>query len=271
MPELPEVETTRRGIRPVLKGRRIEAVIVRQRALRWPVPSRLNALAARQVIHDVQRRGKYLLLQLAQGTILIHLGMSGHLRVLKQTETPGKHDHVDILVEGSRLLRLTDPRRFGAVLWIKGNPAEHPLLAHLGPEPLERSFNGASLYAGSRGRRVAIKAFIMDSRQVAGVGNIYANEALFQAGIRPSRPAGRLKLEECEALAGAIKQVLAKAVRAGGTTLRDFRSAKGKRGYFQQQLSVYGRGRMPCVLCGEPLKETRQGQRSTVYCSACQA
>lgn len=271
MPELPEVETTRCGIEPCVQGRVIKAAVVRQRALRWPVPRNLNALLAGNKVQAVTRRGKYLLLKLETGTLLIHLGMSGHLSVIRATVAPQKHDHVDILFEQGTVLRLTDPRRFGAVLWVKGNPLDHVLLAHLGPEPLEDEFDGAYLFNISRGRKAAVKSFIMDSKIVVGVGNIYVNEALFLAGIRPSRGAGRLNREQCDTLANTIKKVLAKAIAAGGTTLRDFRSVEGRAGYFQQELQVYGRGGMPCLQCGSLLKETRLGQRSTLYCPLCQA
>jgi len=270
MPELPEVETTRCGIEPYVKGRVIKSAMVRQRALRWPVPRNLNALLASNKVQAVTRRGKYLLLKLETGTLLIHLGMSGHLSVVSPAVVPQKHDHVDIVFQHGQILRLTDPRRFGAVLWIKGNPLDHALLVHLGPEPLEEEFDGAYLFNISRGRKVAIKSFIMDSKIVVGVGNIYANEALFLAGIRPGRGAGRLTRAQCDTLTNTIKEVLAKAIAAGGTTLRDFRSAEGRAGYFQQELQVYGRGGMPCWQCGSLLKEIRLGQRSTFYCPLCQ-
>lgn len=271
MPELPEVETTRRGIEPCVKGLVIQSTVVRQRALRWPVPRNLHALLAGRRVLTVTRRGKYLLLKLDMGTLLIHLGMSGHLCMVSASLLPQKHDHVDVVFEGGNVLRFTDPRRFGAVLWIKDNPLDHVLLAHLGPEPLSAEFDGQYLFNASRGRKATIKSLIMDSKIVVGVGNIYANEALFLAGIRPGRAAGRLTREQCSRLANAIKRVLAKAIVAGGTTLRDFRSAEGRTGYFQQQLQVYGRGGMPCVQCGSLLKEIRLNQRCTVYCPLCQA
>lgn len=270
MPELPEVETTRRGIVPHVTGCIISAAVVRQRALRWPVPRNLNSLLAGNKVLTVTRRGKYLLLKLETGTLLIHLGMSGHLSIVRDARTPKKHDHVDILFQHGETLRLTDPRRFGAVLWVKGDPLDHVLLAHLGPEPLLTEFDGEYLFSASRGRKVAVKSFIMDSKIVVGVGNIYANEALFLAGIRPSRGAGRLTRQQCDTLVRTIKAVLESAIVAGGTTLRDFRSAEGRAGYFQQKLRVYGRGGMPCLRCGSLLKETRLGQRSTFHCSECQ-
>jgi len=271
MPELPEVETTRSGIEPYVKGRVIQSAVVRQRALRWPIPRNLNALLSGGRVIAVTRRGKYLLLKLDTGTLLIHLGMSGHLRVVSDSLSPQKHDHVDIVFEHGTALRFTDPRRFGAVLWVKGDPLEHTLLIHLGPEPLEAGFDGAYLFNISRGRKAAIKSFIMDSKIVVGVGNIYANEALFMAGIRPGRGAGQLTREQCDKLANATRKVLAKAIVAGGTTLRDFRSAEGRAGYFQPELRVYGRGGMPCFKCRSLIKETRLGQRSTLYCPRCQS
>lgn len=271
MPELPEVETTRRTIEPYLNGQVVRAATVRQRALRWPVPRNLHALVQGQKVLSVDRRGKYLLLQLMSGTLLIHLGMSGHLRILPVGTPAEKHDHVDIILSSQLVMRLTDPRRFGAVLWIKKDPLQHSLLAHLGPEPLEKEFSGNYLFEKSRKRKTPIKSFIMDSKLVVGVGNIYANEALYRAGIRPTQAAGRLSASQCESLVDAIRAVLEKAIRAGGTTLRDFLSAEGKTGYFQQELLVYGRGGEPCLACRQPLKEIRLGQRSTVYCSHCQS
>lgn len=270
MPELPEVETTRCGIEPYIKGRRIQEAVVRQHVLRWPVPRQLNALVAGQKVLAVTRRGKYLLLQLETGTLLVHLGMSGHLCMVNTGVPPQKHDHVDMVFEHGDVLRLTDPRRFGAVLWLEGNPLDHPLLGSLGPEPLEPGFDGDYLFQSSRRRKIAVKSFVMDSHVVVGVGNIYANEALFLAGIRPTRGAGRLTRRQCDVLVAAIKTVLSRAITAGGTTLRDFRSAEGKAGYFQQELQVYGRGGLPCVRCRSLLKELRLGQRTTVYCPVCQ-
>jgi len=270
MPELPEVETTRCGIEPHVKGRLVTAAVIRQRALRWPVPRHLNARLAGNRVQAVTRRGKYLLLKLETGNLLIHLGMSGHLSIIQTGSPSQKHDHVDILFEHGKMLRFTDPRRFGAVLWVTGNPLDHTLLVHLGPEPLGEEFDGDYLFNASRSRKVAVKNFIMDNKVVVGVGNIYANEALFMAGIRPGRAAARLTHQQCDTLANTIKRVLERAIKAGGTTLRDFRSAEGRAGYFQQELQVYGRGGMPCVKCGSLLKEIRLGQRSTLYCPLCQ-
>lgn len=270
MPELPEVETTRRGIAPHLTGRTIRKVVVRQRQLRWPVPRNLNSLLQGQVIGQIDRRGKYLLLKLPTGSLIIHLGMSGSLRVLPADSAPQKHDHLDIVLDNDQCLRLRDPRRFGAVLWTRNDPMQHKLLKGLGPEPLDDAFNGEYLWQRSRGRKLAIKAFIMDSKIVTGVGNIYANEALYLAGIHPRRAAGRLSRERYAGLADAIKQVLRAAIRQGGTTLRDFTASDGKPGYFRQQLHVYERETLPCHHCGKALLHRVIGQRSSYYCSHCQ-
>ena len=268
MPELPEVETTRRGVSPHLTGRRIDRLMVRQRQLRWPVPSTARQ-AEGQCVTGVRRRAKFLLLDLERGQLLIHLGMSGSLRVLPAATPPGKHDHVDLVLDDGQLLRFNDPRRFGAVLW-SARPDTHPLLGHLGPEPLGPDFGGDYLRERSRRRKQAIKTFIMDNRIVVGVGNIYAQEALFRAGIHPSRAAGRVARGRYEALAAAIRGVLAEAIEAGGTTLRDFTRSDGQPGYFRQSLAVYGRAGEPCPVCGQEIRATRHGQRSTCYCPRCQ-
>jgi len=275
MPELPEVETVRRGIAPYIVGRSIKDVIVRDRRLRWPVTAGLKKKCSGSNVTGVDRRGKYLLLSLSEknefnGTLLIHLGMSGRLRIIPDQQVPKKHDHVDFIFEEGLILRYTDPRRFGAVLWVKGDPLQHKLLATLGPEPLEKSFDARYLLEKASHRKVCVKSFIMDSHIVVGVGNIYANEALFDSGIHPLRESCTLTLKDWNNLVKAIKKVLKFAIKAGGTTLRDFVSAEGKSGYFQQELSVYGRGSMPCVFCKSILKEVRVGQRSTVYCPRCQ-
>lgn len=269
MPELPEVETTRRGVAPYLQDRRVETLLVRQPRLRWPVPQELAALLEGQQVREVARRGKYLLIGFDAGTLLVHLGMSGSLRLVPREQPPGKHDHVDLVLDSGLALRLTDPRRFGAVLW---QPLEtvHELLASLGPEPLSADFDAACLQRACKGRRSPIKQVIMDSKVVVGVGNIYANEALFAAGIHPKRAAGRISAERLAVLVGEIKAVLARAIEQGGTTLRDFVGGDGKPGYFAQQLNVYGRGGKACVRCGAPLREIRLGQRSTVFCPNCQ-
>ncbi len=270
MPELPEVETTRRGIAPHVIGRTIRAAVIRNRRLRWPITRGLATKLRGQPIHAVERRGKYLLLRSDHGTLILHLGMSGSLRLVDAAAAVGKHDHFDLLFDGGITLRLTDPRRFGAVLWTRDDPSLHELLRNLGPEPLAPEFDGAYLFARSRGRKTAIKQFIMDGKVVVGVGNIYANEALFRAGIHPARAAGRLSHERCQRLAAAIKAVLQEAIAQGGTTLRDFVGGDGKPGYFAQRLRVYDRAGEPCPVCGTTIKQLRQGQRSTYYCPHCQ-
>jgi formamidopyrimidine-DNA glycosylase len=270
MPELPEVETTRRGIAPHLLHRRVTAVVVRNSRLRWPVPAALTRTLPGQLIHAIERRAKYLLLRADTGTLILHLGMSGSLRLLP-AETPAqKHDHLDIVLDDGHCLRLTDPRRFGAALWCTGDANLHALLRGLGPEPLGEDFDGAHLFARARRRKGAAKQFIMDGKVVVGVGNIYASESLFLAGIHPERAAGRISLERYERLAAAIKEVLSAAILAGGTTLRDFVGGDGKPGYFAQQLRVYGRTGQPCLQCGTPIRQVVTGQRSTYYCPHCQ-
>ncbi|MDO8860179.1 bifunctional DNA-formamidopyrimidine glycosylase/DNA-(apurinic or apyrimidinic site) lyase [Haliea sp. E1-2-M8] len=269
MPELPEVETTRRGVEPWSCGQRVVAVQVREPRLRWPVPPDLAQRLQGQLIEAVERRAKYLLFRTVAGSLLVHLGMSGSLRVIRDQSPLLRHDHVEILLASGDRLRFNDPRRFGCMLWLE--PAtSHPLLEGLGPEPLSADFSGELLYRRSRGRRSAVKPFLMDGRIVVGVGNIYANEALFLAGIRPERPAGRIGLARYERLAEHVKQVLTSAISQGGTTLRDFVGGDGKPGYFAQQLYVYGRGGQPCKRCQRLLRECRLGQRATVYCVACQ-
>jgi len=269
MPELPEVETTRRGISPHLSGRTVTGVVVRNPDLRWPVSRRLAAELTGQVITAVERRAKYLLLRTARGTLLLHLGMSGSLRLVDPATPAGKHDHVDLAFDGCTL-RLTDPRRFGSLHWTRRPPEQHRLLRELGPEPLGEAFDGDYLYRASRGRSQAVKQFLMNSRIVAGIGNIYANEALYLAGIDPRRAAGRIGREKYQLLAAAIRKVLEAAIALGGTTLRDFVNGHGKPGYFRLELNVYDRGGAACRGCGAPVREIRQGQRSTFYCPACQ-
>lgn len=270
MPELPEVETTRRGLEPHLLGQRIDAVIVRNRALRWPVPRNLASLAKDCSVQGVGRRGKYLLIDCARGWIILHLGMSGSLQIVPGSAPAGKHDHLDLLLGSGNAVRLTDPRRFGAVLWERGDPLRHPLLAQLGPEPLTAAFNATWCHAHTRGRSAAIKNIVMDSRIVTGVGNIYASEALFHAGIHPGLAAGRLSFSRCENLVAAIRQTLLAAIAAGGSSLRDYVGAEGRPGYFQQSHFVYGREGETCRVCGGTIKSLRQGQRSTFFCSRCQ-
>lgn len=272
MPELPEVETTRRGIAPHIEGKRIAELIVRERRLRWPIPKDLEQRLAGATVNSVDRRGKYLLVGIDDGSLIIHLGMSGSLRVLEPgTRAALKtHDHVDLVMRDRTVLRYHDPRRFGCMLWQAHPAADHPLIQSLGPEPLADEFNAQLLYERSRGRKAPIKTFVMDSKVVVGVGNIYANEALFFAGINPNRAAGKLSRARCERLVDCIKRVLARAIEVGGTTLRDFTGSDGQPGYFAQSLQVYGRSGEPCTQCKKPLKEIRLGQRSTVYCTACQ-
>jgi len=270
MPELPEVETTRRGIAPHTTGRTVARVLVRQPRLRWPVPSTLIEQLPGQAIASVGRRGKYLLLETAAGTALVHLGMSGSLRLVEADTPPGTHDHVDIVFADGRALRFRDPRRFGSLLWTTRPSQEHPLLRDLGPEPLDGDFSGDYLSAAASGRSVAVKHFIMNSHVVVGVGNIYANEALFLAGIHPRRAAGRIGRDRYHKLAAAIRRVLNESIAAGGTTLRDFINGVGEPGYFAIQLRVYGRRGEACPGCSQPIREIRQGQRSTFYCPACQ-
>ena len=270
MPELPEVETTRRGIAPYLGNRTITRVLVREPRLRWPVPRRLTSEIAGQTITAVGRRGKYLLLVTDVGTAILHLGMSGSLRIIDADTPAGKHDHVDIVLDDHRALRLTDPRRFGALLWTRRPPEQHRLLRDLGPEPLEPDFTGAYLHARSRGRKVAIKNFIMNSHIVVGIGNIYANEALYMAGIHPGRAAGRISHKKYELLVEVIREVLNDSIARGGTSLRDFVASDGQPGYFKLELNVYGKGGEPCISCRTLIRVIRQGQRATFYCPECQ-
>jgi formamidopyrimidine-DNA glycosylase len=269
MPELPEVEITRRGIEPHLARRTITAVVVRNRRLRWPVPRDLAARLEGREIRAVARRAKYLLLDCGGGTLIVHLGMSGSLRIVPCAESPGPYDHFDLGV-GEVAVRLRDPRRFGAVLWTEADPARHRLLAHLGVEPLSGAFTGAALHAATRGRRAAIKLALMDHRIVAGVGNIYASESLFRAGIHPRTPAGRVSAARCERLATAVRATLEEAIAAGGSTLRDFVQSDGSPGYFQQRYRVYDRAGEACPTCGRPIRRVVQGQRSTFFCPGCQ-
>lgn len=270
MPELPEVETTRRGIAPHVQGQRIIRVVVREPRLRWPVPDTLAQRMGGRVIEQVERRAKYLLLHVAPGTAILHLGMSGSLRIVDAASTPDKHDHVDLVLASGKCLRLRDPRRFGALLWTEDDAYLHPLLRSLGPEPLGENFCGAHLHDLSRGRRLAVKPFLMDGKVVVGVGNIYASEALFRAGIHPTRQAGRVSARRYDRLAEAIREVLDASLRAGGTTLRDFLHSDGTPGYFEQKLAVYGRAGQPCASCGVSIRQRVLGQRATYYCPRCQ-
>lgn len=270
MPELPEVETTRRGIAPYVEGKKVERVVVRRAKLRLPVSTEITEELPGQTIVRVARRGKYLLLRLELGSVILHLGMSGHLCLVPAATPPGKHDHLDIILESGLALRLVDPRRFGLALWTREEPLDHPLLMGLGPEPLEERFTGDDLFLSSRGRVVAVKQFVMDSHIVAGVGNIYANEALFRSGIHPARSARTISLARFRRLAAGLREVLSEAIDLGGTTLRDFRDGEGKPGYFRLRLDVYGRGGEACSRCGATIQKSRQGGRSTYYCGRCQ-
>ena len=270
MPELPEVETTRRGIAPHLQGRIIRALHVHDARLRWPVDPKLPGLVRGQHVQGVERRAKYLLIRLTRGTLIMHLGMSGSLRILSQRRALKTHDHLDLWLDSGQTLRFNDPRRFGCCLYTNGDPQEHPLLAKLAPEPLQGGFDGAYMHRITRRRRVAIKSLLLNGRLITGVGNIYASEALFRARIRPRRAARSLKPAECTRLAGAIRRVLSAAIRAGGTTLRDYVNAEGMPGDFGVKLYVYERATAPCRRCRTPVRHITQGQRSTYYCPECQ-
>lgn len=270
MPELPEVETVRRGLAPHLTGQVVTGVVVRQAHLRWPVPEALALQLPGQTIQQVERRAKYLLLRTAAGTALVHLGMTGRLCLVAADTPLRKHDHVDVLLAGGACLRFNDSRRFGALLWTTEPPERHPLLRTLGPEPFDAAFSAAYLLRRAQGRTPAVKTFVMDAHVVVGVGNIYANEALFAARIDPLRPAGQVTAAEWDRLVEAIQTVLAAAIHQGGTTLRDFVGGRGEPGYFQQYLRVYDRYRAPCPVCGEPIQRCRIGQRATYYCPRCQ-
>jgi len=270
MPELPEVETSRRGIAPHIEGKTFASVVVRESRLRWPVPADLADLLTGRRLRRIDRRGKYLLFALENGTLLIHLGMSGNLRIGQAGIAHGKHDHLDFVFDDGTLLRYNDQRKFGAVLWTAEVPHAHPLLAELGPEPLSADFDPAYLAGRLAGRQVPIKQLIMDSHIVVGVGNIYANESLFLAGILPTRPAGGLDADDCARLSASIKTVLEQAIAQGGTTLRDFTDAQGKPGYFKQSLRVYGRRGEPCLSCREPVQHLKIGQRASYFCPTCQ-
>jgi len=270
MPELPEVETTRIGIAPHVLGEKIRNVIIRNGKLRWPVPEQLGKALTGNTIRKLTRRAKYLLFQTESGCMILHLGMSGSLRILTGDTAAEKHDHVDFVFESGSCLRFRDPRRFGCILWTTKDPGQHVLLSNLGPEPLGDELDGDYLFRKSRKRTQSIKTFIMDSRIVAGVGNIYANEALYAAGIHPKRKAGRLTKERYEKLSTSIKDILKQALAKGGTTLRDFVNGQGEPGYFRHELQVYDRAGEPCIKCKLPIKIQRLGQRSTFYCSHCQ-
>lgn len=270
MPELPEVETTVRGIQPHIVHKSICRVIIREPRLRWPIPNKLDLVLKDQTLQSVSRRAKYILLHFTTGTLLMHLGMSGSLHICHVDRPVRKHDHLDIIFDNLTCLRFHDPRRFGCVLWTADDVKQHKLIRDLGPEPLSDEFDGNFLFQRSRNRRISIKQFIMDSKIVVGVGNIYASESLFYAGIHPTRTVNRIAVSRYEKLVSAIKQVLQLAISQGGTTLRDFTNSEGKPGYFQQQLAVYGKTGESCINCKTTLKHIIQAQRSTYYCPKCQ-
>lgn len=274
MPELPEVETTKNGIAPHILEKTISDVIVRHPTLRWPIPKDLPALMKNSQVTQITRRAKYLLLNVVnahcQGTLLIHLGMSGSLRMVEADSPLLKHDHVDIVFHNNRVLRYCDPRRFGCILWLDSDPEQHKLLAHLGPEPLSEAFSGEYLWTLSRNKKVAVKQFVMDQKIVVGIGNIYATEALFTAGVLPNKEAGKVSKQRYQLFATEAKRILQRSITQGGTTLRDFVGGDGKPGYFAQQLLVYGRKGQACPTCGTILKEIKLSNRSSVYCPVCQ-
>ena len=270
MPELPEVETTRRGLLPHVRGRRIRDVVVRNGSLRWPVPRDLRKRLRGREVLEIRRRGKYLLFDTAQGHLLVHLGMSGKLSMVEPDLPAKTHDHIDLQLDGARTMRFTDPRRFGAMLWLDSPAESHMLLRGLGLEPLSPEFTGAALRERAQGRRVAVKQFLMNGRIVVGVGNIYASEALWEAKVSPLRSAGSLSAARWERVAGAVRATLERAIVAGGSTLRDFAGADGGAGHFQTRFAVYGRAGKPCKRCKTPIRSIRQGQRSTFYCPRCQ-
>jgi formamidopyrimidine-DNA glycosylase len=270
VPELPEVETTRRGLEPLTVGKQVARVLVHNASLRWPVPAALARSLPGLVVQSLGRRSKYLLMEFDRGTLIVHLGMTGHLRCVNADEKKIKHDHVEIFFSDGTVLRYHDPRRFGAILWTTEDPLRHQRLAHLGLEPFDEEFNGEYLYRLSRARSVAVKPFLMDGRVVVGVGNIYASEALFRAGILPRKIAGQVSRAAYQRLVPAVRAVLSEAIAAGGTTIRDFSDNDGRPGYFAHNLRVYGRGGQPCVTCGAVIRQARLGQRSTYFCSSCQ-
>lgn len=270
MPELPEVETIRRGIEPLVVNKIVDHVRIHNGSLRWPVPDLLVEVLPGQKVHVVARRSKYLLFACDQGTLIVHLGMTGHLRLTSHKSERRKHDHVEIVFTDGSALRYNDSRRFGAILWTENDPLQHVRLADLGPEPFSPEFNAAYLYRLSRGRKVAVKPFLMNGRVVVGVGNIYASEALFRAGIAPVRPAGKVSKAAYGRLVQSVIEILEEAIAAGGTTIRDFSDSEGRPGYFKQKLCVYGRAGQKCVSCDTLIKQIKLGQRSTFYCPVCQ-
>lgn len=270
MPELPEVETTRRGVERHVVGQRVSDILVYDRRLRWPVPEKLPELLRGQLIRSLTRRSKYLLFGFDHGTLVVHFGMTGSLRIHHKPPARQLHDHVDMVFSDGSVLRYRDPRRFGAMLWVTGDAHGHPLLRDLGPEPFDNAFSGRLLWTRTRGRTAAVKAALMDNHLVVGVGNIYANEALFRAGIRPGRRAGTVSLARMDRLADGVRAVLTEAIAKGGSTLRDYVDSEGKPGYFQLGYFVYGRTGEPCRVCGTPLRSAMIGQRNSFWCPRCQ-
>lgn len=270
MPELPEVETCRRGIEPHVQGKVFKEVVVRQSRLRWPIDEHLPQILPGQTLVSLDRRGKYLLLATTAGTLIVHLGMSGSLRIADVLQPPRKHDHVDFIFDDDTVLRFHDPRKFGAILWTTESVENHPLIASLGPEPLSSGFSADHLFERIQRRRVPIKSLIMDHHVVVGIGNIYASESLFLAGVNPMRRGCEVSLDDCRRLVSAIRTVLQRSIDQGGTTLRDFVNPQGKPGYFQQTLTVYGRVGEPCLTCAEPIQQLTIAQRSSYYCAHCQ-
>lgn len=270
MPELPEVETTLRGIAPYLLGQKIQKVVIRNRNLRWPIPSHLAKSLINRTVTNLSRRAKYLLMDVGTGTLIIHLGMSGRLHIVPTGTPHGKHDHVDIVLNSDKLLRFRDPRRFGCFLWARGDPLKHKLLQQLGVEPLASEYNAEYLFRCSRGRRVAVKSFLMNQQVVVGIGNIYASEALFLSRIHPLSKAGRVSLARYRRLVDCCKTVLRAAIKSGGTSLKDFTQADGKPGYFTQSLTVYGKEGQPCLQCSSMIRRKVIAQRATYYCPHCQ-
>jgi formamidopyrimidine-DNA glycosylase len=271
MPELPEVETTRRGVAPHVVGRHVAELHVYDPRLRWPVPPDLRTRVRGRTIEAVERRSKYLLFRMGANTLLMHFGMTGSLGLYTSPPPRRPHDHVDIVLDDGTTLRYHDPRRFGALLWVRGSGATHPLLRDLGPEPFDSAFDAPYLWRATRGRRAAIKLLLMDNHLVVGVGNIYANESLFRAGIRPSLPAGRLSMARAARLVAEVRNVLSEAIAKGGSTLRDYVDSRGEPGSFQLEYFVYDRAGAPCRICGKPIRSTRHGQRASYYCPGCQA
>lgn len=270
MPELPEVETICRGIAASIVGAKIAQVRINQHRLRWPVPKSLPTKLAHQTIKGISRRGKYLLISFPNGTLIAHLGMTGTLQVLPEKSPTKKHDHIEITLDNGKCIRFNDPRRFGSMVWTEKDPLQHKLLAQLGPEPLSPDFTGEYLSLKAKNKLTAIKTFIMNSKNVVGVGNIYASEALFLAGIKPTTITKKLSLDHCKKLVKTIKQVLLASIKHGGTTFRDYKNSHGEHGQFKTKLQVYDRAGMPCYRCGTTIKTIRIGQRSTFYCPKCQ-